>query len=223
LFAAAKHLEGRGVIEVYAPRGISDAQRAEVEILADAARARRMICVLVVPAPAGIDGFRVVNAFGVAEESTELRERLERWMELATGGGFSFSADGLLLATHLCKQEGKWWARLARESMLIAGAARLPVVTSWAVQGANAQVMPLHESDDVPAEWRRPPRVWPSAAMAARLAELRRTYAEPDALPAATDRLRSGADIDHEFGAPPTGATLTAPERTDSYAVDHQR
>jgi serine/threonine protein kinase len=179
LLEPARELAGRGLVEVCVRRALTEEQRRDLEVLVDAATAIDTACVLVgasseLPA---LEGFRRVETLGAPALRFEHEERLALWIELATGGRYTFSRDGLRLAAEACEVDGRFWPRLAQDSLLIAAAAGLPVVTSWAVLGACAQAGPCHSIDDVPAAWRRRPSQWPTAEVAKRLAALRTTTA----------------------------------------------
>jgi tRNA A-37 threonylcarbamoyl transferase component Bud32 len=167
------------LIVLHAPRGLSAEQRAEVATLAEQAVAAGGACVVTIPLPesedaeAPLPGFARMLAFGVAEPARELEERLKLWIRFATDDQFRFSTDALRLAAHYCRSEGRFWANLALQSLLIASAAQLPIVTSWAVAGARAQAAPWHDPSEVPAAWRKRPLSWPSPSMASELARLR--------------------------------------------------
>jgi hypothetical protein len=185
LFASVRSIDHNGVLEIYAPLGLSPRQRAEIDVLADAARVRGIVCAVATspaaqPQAAGsddaesLDGFVCIEAIVAGESQPEMQERLRLWIETATGGRFRFSPDGLRLAGHACCEGGRWWARVGCDSLLIAAAARLPVVTTWAVLGATtAQGGHWHDVHDVPPEWRRRPFVWPPEDLLQQLVRLR--------------------------------------------------
>jgi eukaryotic-like serine/threonine-protein kinase len=180
LLAHASRLSTSGLVVLHAPRGLGSALRFDVEALAAHAAAAGAKCVLATPRDgAGSEaeppaGFRRMSAFDSSESAQELAERLQLWLRFATGDRFHFSADALRLASHYCLREGRYWASLALQSLLIASAARLNVVTTWAVSGAHQQLAPWQEPREVPAAFRQRPLVWPTDAMAA---ELRRVHA----------------------------------------------
>ncbi|HET9956811.1 MAG TPA: serine/threonine-protein kinase [Polyangiaceae bacterium] len=165
----------RPVLELYAPRALNDAQREEIAQLAGLASPLGVTCVLIRGRVSddGIEGFRRVAAFESQEAERALDERLQRWLAIATGGRFSFTRDARLLISQVCREQSRWWARLAQDSLLISAAAGTRVVTTWAVMGACTQTTPWHSVEDVPAALRKKPFCWPTPELAARLAVLR--------------------------------------------------
>lgn len=108
--------------------------------------------------------------------------RLTCWLGAATGERFRCSPDALRALWHAYVEERLPWRRLAREAVLIAAAAQLPLLTSWAVMAASAQRHRMHELADVPAELRRRPALWPTREAAAQLAAWRRDQARAEGL-----------------------------------------
>lgn len=164
------------VIEIGAPRGLTAQQRRELEALSALAQSRGTVCVVCAPAAQALDvsGFRRMEAFtNLALADHEARHAA--WIEAATGGRIQFSRDGLRVSGALCREEGRYWPDLLRDSLLIASAARLPIVTSWAVLAARSQVGSLGSIDEVPAALRRRPVSWPPADVQALLNRLRKT------------------------------------------------
>jgi len=167
------------LIVLHAPRGLSAEQQREVSALAEMAVDVGALCVLTRPLPEADDaepplpGFARMLAFGVAEPARELEERLKLWLCITTAGKFRFSTDAVRLAAHYCRTEGRYWANLALQSLLIASAAQLEIVTSWAVAGARAQSSPWYDPREVPAAWRKRPLNWPTPSMASALSCLR--------------------------------------------------
>ncbi len=177
LLEPARDAAGTALVEVCMPRDPSAEQCGELDVLVDLAN-RNSAPILVLAASGGargFDGFRRIEISPAAEGLAELEARLSLWVELATGGQYTFSRDGLRLASAACREEARFWPRLAQDSVLIAAAAGLSLVTSWAVLGARAQPGPCHSVDDIPAAWRRRPTQWPSDEILARLSRLRET------------------------------------------------
>jgi len=167
------------ILVVHCPRGSSDEQSAELSLLAARAAELGVTCLLLSPLPrAGDDpvrpGFERVIAFQAAEDARELEERLRLWLRFATADRYHFSTDGLRLAAHYCRTEQRFWATLALQSLLIACAAELRVVTSWAVEGARTQPSLWYDASEVPAAWRKRPLVWPPAELLTLFERLRR-------------------------------------------------
>ena len=165
-----------GVIEIGAPRGLTASQRRELDTLSDLAHQRGTVCVVCAPVAQAPDigGFRRLEAFAdftLADHEA----RHAAWIEAATGGRVRFSRDALRVSGALCREEGKYWPDLLRDSLLIASAARLPVVTSWAVLAARSQGGSLGSIDEVPAALRRRPVSWPPTDVQALLNRLRKT------------------------------------------------
>lgn len=177
LLLPARRLGTGAIAVVHAPRGLSDEQRIDLGVLCDAAAAANCVCVLATPwGNANAEeprGFRRLLAFTPEEEPREVEERLKLWLAFATDQRFCFSVDALRLAAHYCQSEHRYWASLALQSLLIASAAELPVITTWAVQGAREQTCAWHDVWEVPAAWRKRPMRWPSTAMSAELERLR--------------------------------------------------
>jgi hypothetical protein len=183
LFEPARRAGNGGVLVVQASRGLTEEQRSEVLQLAELAADARVTCVVLLPlpdagdarpAPEALEGFKRLCPFDASQDLKDVEERLEVWLRLTTEGRLRFSRDGLRLAAHYCQSERRFWAGLGLQSLLIACAAELPVITSWAVSGAREQGATLFELNDVPIQWRRRPRSWPTPAMARELARLRR-------------------------------------------------
>jgi hypothetical protein len=177
LLEPARQIEAVPLLEVTVRRALSEEQQRELRVLLDVASESHVSCILVgasadVPA---FEGVRRIEAFAARELRREHEERLEAWILVATGGRFAFSRDGLRLAAAICIEEGRHWLRLAQDSVLVAAAAGLPVVTSFAVLGACAEVASFQTVDDVPALWRRRPALWPPPDVAARLSALHHT------------------------------------------------
>jgi hypothetical protein len=142
--------------------------------------------------------------------SRRFSDRVRRWAA-AANERVRFSPDAMRALFHAYRGPGLPWMRLVRESVLIAGAAQLPVVTSWAVQGATRLRKRLHELSGVPAELRRRPACWPTADAAELLLEWRRDEAREDgalAEPATAELDESGPTALHGGYTPPvqTGA-----------------
>jgi serine/threonine protein kinase len=165
------------VVEVHAAFPLSERQSAELSEFARAASAHEISTVLFVPADAAGAGspasFETLSLPGPRLAPREFNERVRLWMAAATGGRWDVSADGLRLLRHCCSEQGHFWPRLTQDSLLISAAARLPLVTSWAVQAAQSRALPLHAPCDVPVEWRAAPRRWPSPQMQELLSTIR--------------------------------------------------
>jgi serine/threonine protein kinase len=179
LLAPARRVGTGALLVVHAPRGLSAAQRRELATFSDLSASAGVLCVLVLPLGDGeeteeeLPGFLRMRAFEAVEPARELEERFKLWLRFVTDDRFSFSTDALRLAAHYSRTDGRFWASLALQSLLIASAAELRVVTSWAVAGARNNAMPWHDPSEVPAPWRRRPLSWPDPPMAAELSRLR--------------------------------------------------
>jgi hypothetical protein len=103
-------------------------------------------------------------------------ERIRLWTHAATAEHWDFTVDALRLLRHVCRQHGPGWRELAQGSISMAAAARLPLVTSWAVRAAELQ-MTGRLARSEPGEWCVAPRRWPSPEVAELLAELRAEHA----------------------------------------------
>lgn len=170
------------VVEVHAAFPPSPQQSANLAAFAAAAAAHEITSVLFAPSPEGLagatpeaalSGFERLCLPGARLAAREFVERVRLWLVAATANRWQVSADGLRLLRHCCTEQGHFWPQLTQDSLLISAAARLPLVTSWAVQLAQARAVPLQDVSDVPVEWRAAPRRWPSLQMSALLSELR--------------------------------------------------
>jgi len=169
------------ILALHAPRGLTAEQRVDLTQLTEQASAVGVVCLLTAPQPAddedaresALFGFERVHAFQAGEDAREIEERLRLWVRFATDDRYHFSADGLRLAAYYCQTQLRFWANLALQSLLIACAAELRVITSWAVQGASAQSALWYDPIEVPAAWRKRPLVWPTPAIAGELERLR--------------------------------------------------
>jgi hypothetical protein len=177
LLEPARDITGQAIVELCVARSPGPEQRRELETFARIADRRNVLCIAIGPSdgPPALSGFHRIELFSPSDGLAEFEARLALWMELATAGRYAFSRDGLRLASALCREEGRSWSRLAHDSLLIAAAAGLPFVTTWAVLGARSLGNPCHGVDDVPALSRRRPLSWPSGDAAALLARLRST------------------------------------------------
>ncbi|HET9931590.1 MAG TPA: serine/threonine-protein kinase [Polyangiaceae bacterium] len=176
LLDSAREGNSAAVIEIGAPRGLTAQQRRELAALSEAAHQRGTVCVVCAPVAQALElaGFRRIEAFS-ALALVDHEARHAAWIAAATGGRVSFSRDGLRVSGALCREEGRYWPDLLRDSLLIASAARLPVVTSWAILAARSQGGALGSIDDVPAALRRRPVSWPPADVQTLLNRLRKT------------------------------------------------
>jgi eukaryotic-like serine/threonine-protein kinase len=190
---------------IHAPRGITAQQRAEIEFAANLLALHRCRCVLTVPMPldasddgqSELAGFRRCLAFNAGEGPQENEARLALWLRLATDDRFHFSRDALRLAAHICDREGRSWAGLGLQSLLIASAAGTRVVASWAVLRARAHSGVWHEPSDVPSALRKPPLSWPSDSVAEQLHALRENQPVPGCGPGSLSPtgLRAAPDV----------------------------
>lgn len=193
------------ILVLHCPRGLRSEQRAELIRLSEQAAPLGVTCLLLMPLPpAGDDepmpGFERVLAFHGTEEARELEERMRLWLRFATDDRYRFSTDGLRLAAHYCRTEQRFWATLALQGLLIACAAELRVITSFAIEGARAQPTVLYDPSEVPAAWRKRPLAWP-----------------PPTLMPLLERLRGDAAARYSA---PSQATLSPPrQRLDTLAV----
>ncbi len=201
LLMPARRVGSGALLVVHAPRGLSTEQIAQLELLSEAGERAGVASIVALPSSsspseqeteARLPGFGRMNAFQAVEPARELEERLKLWLGFTTDWHYRFSVDALRLTAHYCRNEGRFWANLALQSLLISSAAGLRVVTSWAVTGAHGQQTPWYDPSEVPAAWRRRPLSWPDAAAARVLASLRQTAR---ATPAA-----SAESIDHALG-----------------------
>jgi hypothetical protein len=169
------------VVEVLAACPPSERQSAELVTFADAAAKSEIAIVLVAsseapfaPGSGRLPGFEALHLPEAWLSAQEFGERVRLWLSAATAKRWDISTDALRLLRHVCCEHGHSWPQLLKDSLLISAAARLPLVTSWSVQAAQARATPLHVVSDVPVEWRASPRRWPSPKMSALLSELRR-------------------------------------------------
>jgi len=187
------HASTPSVVEVHATFALSAEQSAELAAFARAATAHEITTVLFAPsgdAPGNLDsgsappGFESLCLPGAGfDGAREFAERAGLWLAAATGQRWDVSADALRLLRHCCRAQGHFWPRLLQDSLLISAAARLPVVTTWAVHAAQLRSVPLHAPSDVPVEWRAAPRRWPSPQMAELLLRIRRAEQPPSLAP----------------------------------------
>jgi len=170
LLEPARRSGNPAILVVHCPRGISEPQRAELDLLAERASALGVACLLLLPPPdsaadAPLPGFERVVAFRSDEDPRELEERMRLWLRFATADRYHFSTDGLRLAAHYCRSERRFWATLALQSLLITCAADLRFITSWAVEGARTQPTVWYDPSEVPAPWRKRPLFWPTTEL----------------------------------------------------------
>jgi len=164
------------LVEVHASIAPSARQAADLRAFAELASASQIALVLVSPsagAGAGLPGFELLRLPPAWLDPRDFAERVRLWLAAASAQRWNASVDALRLLRHGCQEQGQAWTQLTQDSLLISAAARLPLLTSWGVQAALTHATPLHAVSDVPAEWRAPPRCWPSPKLAALLAELR--------------------------------------------------
>ena len=167
LLAPALDWQGRGMIEIYAPQGLSASQAKDLEALLSVVAAHGVFCFLLQPRgsvsdePPSSEGHvrLLVDDIGLGAEL--LHDRLVDWIRIATGDRHCFSEDALRLIAQTCQMEDRAWPALAQDSVLIAAAAGMPAVTTWAVAAARAQQSPFHDIDDVPVSLRCRPSIWP--------------------------------------------------------------
>jgi serine/threonine protein kinase len=168
------------ILVLHCPRGLSAEQSAELQSLCERATALGVTSLLLAPLPRAHDaepsvpsGFERVIAFRALEDARELEERMRLWLRFATADRYHFSTDGLRLAAHYCRSEQRFWATLALQSLLIACAAELRVITSWAIEGARAQLTLWYDPSEVPAVWRKRPLAWPTPELLVLFEQLR--------------------------------------------------
>ena len=179
---AEQHASSSGpcVIEVQMTVVPSARQTADLRAFADLAAESQIAIVLVSSSseagPEGSDalpGFELLRMPPAWLSAHDFAERVRLWLAAASAQRWQASADALRLLRHGCREQGYAWTQLTQDSLLISAAARLPLLTSWAVQAALARASPLHALSEVPAEWRAPPRRWPSPQLLGLLCELR--------------------------------------------------
>jgi protein kinase-like protein len=168
----------RRVIEIRATSALGAAQVLEIGALVAEAARLEIRTVLLAPVSGTTDiaspeGCRLVRVPTAAKPWSGFVSRVRLWTDTATGERWDFSVDALRLLRDLCRQHGQGWPDLTQSSISIAATARLPLVTSWAVQAAHLQIKGPLAGAELPLEWRVAPRCWPSPELQARLAELR--------------------------------------------------
>jgi serine/threonine protein kinase len=163
----ARRSGSEAVVVLHAPRGLTREQRDEVKFVVQTLEPHQVRCVLITPvgeSPSAEDeasGLKRLIVFEPQEDTSELEQRLELWLRETTGGKFSFSFDGKQLLAELCSESGRFWGTLALQSLFVASAAGMRVVTSWAVQRACDQPVLWHDPSEVPAALRKRPLNWP--------------------------------------------------------------
>jgi hypothetical protein len=168
----------RRVIEVRASQALGPAQLLELGALVAEAARLEIRTVVLGPCNSTADvqtpaGCRLVRVPAAATPWSGFVQRVQLWTRTATGERWDFSSDALRLLRHLCREHAQSWPELTQSSISIASAARLPLVTSWAVQAAHLQIKGSQASSELPLEWRVAPRCWPSLELLATLGELR--------------------------------------------------
>jgi hypothetical protein len=173
------------LVEIHIASPLSPPQAAELAEFVAVASSREIITILLETSDGTTSDADMLPAFellrlpAAAHDRCDFQERVKLWLGAATAERWSISADGMRVLRHACEQ-GATWRQLLQNSLLISAAAHLPVITSWAVQSAQTSVGPLHDVSDVPAEFRAPPRRWPSPKTFALLAELRTAEGPPN-------------------------------------------
>jgi hypothetical protein len=167
----------RRLIEIRLACTLSLAQKRELEALNAEATRRGLGTIIIGRMPdartvADLAGVTVVRLPAGDVPWLEFVERMRLWTHAATDERWDFTVDALRLSRHLCREHGHGWRELAQASISMAAAARLPVVTSWAVRAAELQMSGRLERSE-PTQWYVAPRRWPSPEVAELLAKLR--------------------------------------------------
>jgi hypothetical protein len=180
---------GPCLVEIHAAALLSTHQAAELVEFVAVASAYDILTLLLETSDGSaakdseaLPAFELLSLPAAARDAAHFQERVRLWLGAATAERWRISADGMRVLRHSCEQ-GATWRQLLQDSLLISAAARLPVITSWAVQAARVTAGPLHDVGDVPAEFRTPPRRWPSPKMMGLLAELRAAELSPNLQP----------------------------------------
>lgn len=167
----------RRLIVIHAVHALGAAQVLDLLQLEAEAALQGICSVLIGAAGAAAAGYaadsKLVRVSPATARFSAFITRVRLWTQTATAERWDFSVDALLLLRHFSRQHGPSWPELAQISLAIAAAARLPLVTSWAVQAAHQQLTGQHPSAEVPRESRTSPRRWPSADVLSTLATLR--------------------------------------------------
>jgi hypothetical protein len=170
---------GACLVEIHSAAPLSGHQAAELVEFVAVASAYEIVTILLETSDGSaatdsevLPAFELLKLPAAARDAAHFRERVRLWLAAATGDRGRISADGMRVLRQACEQ-GATWRQLLQDSLLISAAARLPIVTSWAVQAARGAAGPFHDVSDVPAEFRTQPRRWPSPKMMGLLAELR--------------------------------------------------
>jgi serine/threonine protein kinase len=197
---------GPCLVEIHSAGRLSMARAAELVAFVAVASSHEILTILLeasddgcVGEAAALPAFELLPLPAVAGDTRDFEERVKLWLAAATSDRWRISADGMRVLRHTCAQS-TGWRQLLQDSLLISAAARLPVVTSWAVQAAHACAGPLHDVSDVPAELRAAPRRWPSPKMTALVAELRGAELSPagPAAPDSTSLERTQTDVQYD-------------------------
>jgi serine/threonine protein kinase len=167
---------GRRLIEIRVTCPLDTAQKLELEALrAEAARqgiGTVLIGRAVAMAAAAAPGMGIVELPAADVPWLDFVERMKLWTIAATEERWDFSVDALRLVRHSCREHGHSWRELAQGSVSMAAAARLPVVTTWAVRQAELQMTGRLASSE-PGQWAAAPRRWPTSELLELLARLR--------------------------------------------------
>lgn len=173
----------RPLLNVQLPAKLVAEQERQLSEILRCALTRNVTLVLTGPTVLGAHFTDAAAPHAVADvihlpSTSSLRARLQRWISTASAERYTFTSDALRVFCHLHAREAHPWTRLARSSLLVAAAAGLPLVTSWAVLTAAGIPRELRELMDVPASARVRPLRWPSEEGMRLLTELREAEAE---------------------------------------------
>ncbi len=172
----------QALLEIRTERPLNAAQTSELNAVLRESRAQGTALVLLagnaIQAPSVNDSDDIYVLALPPPDFETFALRVQAWFAFATEGRLRCTRDALVLLHHIERQGGLPWFTVCRASALIAAAAKLRLVTTWAVDAAHALQGPLRNLADVPARYFRPPKRWPDETMSARLEELRTSVAQ---------------------------------------------
>jgi|GEM_PF-1461979 len=187
------------VVTIYLERPLSPAEMSDLMLLASGA-GQDVKLLVVGDAEAAEPILAAASASGQAAFLKSCA--LERWtlaesvfylrafIAATEGSARRWTPDALRLAARVGEASPE---RIAHNAAALADIAKMPLITTWCVLGAEAHSEPIrHEGDALP-EWRSPPVAWPSEELLATLTELRAEISGEEHAPEGAEQ-RSGEE-----------------------------